>query len=663
MAAHEDERRGGSRDRAGSGRDSRPGGASRDRTAGSGRVGGRSGDDRGGYRGRDDRGTGGFRGRDERGGSDRRSEDRGGYRGRDDRGTGGYRGRDDRGGSDRGGYRGRDDRASGGFRGRDERGGSDRRSEDRGGYRGRDERPAGGYRGRDERPAGGYRGRDERPAGGYRGRDERSAGGYRGRDERPAGEYRGRGDRREDDRGRFVGRGEDRRASERGGFVRRDDDRGAPRGRDDRGRDDRGGRDDRAGGGYRGRDDRAGGGYRGRDDRAGGGYRGRDDDRRGGDRRVAGRRDDRRDDRRDPAREDRRSPDGRPSTVWHNGRRYVGGTTTARNADRPSGVGNRGVGNRGAGNRAVGSRGTAPRADTTPHPEGARNPQGAPLEGTPERPVIPDWDASGASVSGGAGASLQADGERLQKVIAAAGVASRRVAENLIVEGRVTVNGEVVDALGRRVDPATDEIAVDGVPVQGDASRRYVLLNKPVGIVSSLQDERGRRDLSEFVDRYEERLFNVGRLDAETSGLLVLTNDGDLAHVLAHPSFGITKTYIAKVRGNVNPGTVQRLLDGVELEDGPIAADKVRLLESAKGESLVEITLHSGRNRIVRRMLEAVDHPVTDLVRRSFGPLHLGSLPVGKTRELSTVELGKLLRIAREARGSAQAGPDEESAD
>ncbi len=277
--------------------------------------------------------------------------------------------------------------------------------------------------------------------------------------------------------------------------------------------------------------------------------------------------------------------------------------------------------------------------------------------------MIPDWDASGASVSDGAGASLQADGERLQKVIAAAGVASRRVAENLIVEGRVTVNGEVVDALGRRVDPATDEIAVDGVPVQGDASRRYVLLNKPVGIVSSLQDERGRRDLSEFVDRYEERLFNVGRLDAETSGLLVLTNDGDLAHVLAHPSFGITKTYIAKVRGNVNPGTVQRLLDGVELEDGPIAADKVRLLESAKGESLVEITLHSGRNRIVRRMLEAVDHPVTDLVRRSFGPLHLGSLPVGKTRELSTVELGKLLRIAREARGSAQAGPDEESAD
>jgi pseudouridine synthase len=335
--------------------------------------------------------------------------------------------------------------------------------------------------------------------------------------------------------------------------------------------------------------------------------------------------------------------------VWHNGRRYVGGTTTARNSDR-----NRNTGPRGADHR------------TTPEPEGARDAQGQPLEGTPERPIIPDWDATNGSdgtANGGGAPSLQAEGERLQKVIAGAGVASRRVAENLIVEGRVTVNGEVVDALGRRVDPETDEIAVDGVPVQIDASRRYVLLNKPTGMVSSLQDERGRRDLSEYVDRYEERLFNVGRLDTETSGLLILTNDGDLAHVLAHPSFGVTKTYIAKVRGNVNPATVQRLLDGVELEDGLIAADKVRLLESSRGESLVEITLHSGRNRIVRRMLDEVDHPVLELVRRSFGPLQLGSLPIGKTRELSTVELGSLLRIAREAKGAPRAADGEESSD
>ncbi len=291
---------------------------------------------------------------------------------------------------------------------------------------------------------------------------------------------------------------------------------------------------------------------------------------------------------------------------------------------------------------------------TTPKPSGQRDDRGRPAEGTPERPIIEDWDATDGSPSAGGDPGLQADGERLQKVIAAAGVASRRVAENLIVEGRVTVNGEVVDALGRRVDPETDAIAVDGVPVQIDSSRRYIVLNKPTGVVSSLQDERGRRDLTEFVDRYEERLFNVGRLDTETSGLLVLTNDGDLAHVLAHPSFGVQKTYIAKVHGNVNPAVVQRLTEGVELEDGPIKADKVRLLESSRGESLVEITLHSGRNRIVRRMLEAVDHPVLELVRRSFGPLHLGSLPPGKMRELGTVEVGKLLSTVRDAKPSAR---------
>ncbi|WP_228509267.1 pseudouridine synthase [Curtobacterium sp. VKM Ac-2865] len=258
---------------------------------------------------------------------------------------------------------------------------------------------------------------------------------------------------------------------------------------------------------------------------------------------------------------------------------------------------------------------------------------------------------------------MQPEGERLQKVIAAAGVASRRVAENLIAEGRVSVNGEVVEALGRRVDAEKDEITVDGVPVQIDTSRRYVLLNKPTGVVSSMLDERGRPDLSQYVDKYEERLFNVGRLDAETAGLLLLTNDGALAHVLAHPSFGVAKTYVAKVAGNVNPATVQQLLDGVDLEDGRIAADKVRLLESSRGESLLELTLHSGRNRIVRRMFDAVDHPVLELVRRSFGPLHLGTLPSGRTRELSGVELGGLLGIARSAGANARSGPDSSQED
>ncbi|MCI0158340.1 rRNA pseudouridine synthase [Leifsonia shinshuensis] len=253
-------------------------------------------------------------------------------------------------------------------------------------------------------------------------------------------------------------------------------------------------------------------------------------------------------------------------------------------------------------------------------------------------------------MSGNAGAGDAAQGERLQKVMAAAGVASRRVSEDMIVAGRVTVNGQVVTELGRRVDPATDRVAVDGTAVQLDTSRRYVMLNKPVGVVSSMRDEQGRPDLSRFTADYPERLFNVGRLDAETSGLLILTNDGELAHVLAHPSFGVTKTYIARVRGTVAPQTIARLTKGVELEDGPIAADKARLLQSRSGggDSLVELTLHSGRNRIVRRMMAEVGHPVIELVRRQFGPLHLGTLKVGAMRDLTKDELGALLTISRQ---------------
>jgi pseudouridine synthase len=251
------------------------------------------------------------------------------------------------------------------------------------------------------------------------------------------------------------------------------------------------------------------------------------------------------------------------------------------------------------------------------------------------------------------------DGVRLQKLMAAAGVASRRVSENLIEAGRVEVNGEVVTELGRRV-LETDLVAVDGVAIQLDTSRRYLMLNKPVGIVSSLQDDRGRPDLQRFVARYEERLFNVGRLDAQTSGLLILTNDGELAHVLAHPSFGVMKTYIAKVEGRVSPQTIAKLTGGVELEDGPIAADKARIVgQAGASETMVEITLHSGRNRIVRRMLEEVGHPVIDLVRRQFGPLHLGTLAQGEIRDLTKVELGALLTISREANRTV-AGQTEE---
>jgi 23S rRNA pseudouridine2605 synthase/16S rRNA pseudouridine516 synthase len=240
------------------------------------------------------------------------------------------------------------------------------------------------------------------------------------------------------------------------------------------------------------------------------------------------------------------------------------------------------------------------------------------------------------------------EGERLQKVLAAAGVASRRVSEQYIAAGRVSVNGEVVTEPGRRVDPVADHVEVDGVPVQLDPDKRYLMLNKPQGVVSSMADDRGRPDLREFTAELEERVFNVGRLDAETTGLLLLTNDGELAHVLAHPSFGVQKTYLATVRGVVTPQVLRQLREGIELDDGPISVDKARIVgEPSRGRTIVEVTLHSGRNRIVRRMLAAVGHPVQELVRRQFGPLHLGSLGAGRMRDLTKVEVGQLLSLAR----------------
>lgn len=256
------------------------------------------------------------------------------------------------------------------------------------------------------------------------------------------------------------------------------------------------------------------------------------------------------------------------------------------------------------------------------------------------------------------------DGVRLQKVLAHAGVASRRASEDLIVAGRVRVNGKVVSELGARIDPSGDLVDVDGVAVQLDQSKRYVMVNKPTGVVSSMRDDRGRPDLRQYTREWPERLYNVGRLDADTSGLLVLTNDGELAHVLAHPSFGVDKVYIAKVEGAVTAQAIARLRTGIELDDGPIAADAARVRDTSGGTSLVELTLHSGKNRIVRRMMAAVGHPVIDLVRRKFGPLHLGTLPAGHARELTKVERGALLTLARTTDASSATvggGADQEN--
>jgi len=241
------------------------------------------------------------------------------------------------------------------------------------------------------------------------------------------------------------------------------------------------------------------------------------------------------------------------------------------------------------------------------------------------------------------------EGIRLQKVLAAAGVASRRVCEEMIVAGSVKVNGKVVTELGTRIDPDRDKVVVKGTPIQLDVAKVYLILNKPYGVVSTMQDEHGRPDLSQYALDYD-RVFNVGRLDAETTGLLLLTNDGDLAHKLLHPSFEVTKTYQAKVHGQITQPILNKLIAGVELEDGPAKADKARLLSASGNHSLVEIELHSGKNRIVRRMFESVGFPVVALVRRQFGPLHLGHLNLGHIRQLSKIEVGVLLKAADKKR-------------
>jgi 23S rRNA pseudouridine2605 synthase len=241
--------------------------------------------------------------------------------------------------------------------------------------------------------------------------------------------------------------------------------------------------------------------------------------------------------------------------------------------------------------------------------------------------------------------STEAEGVRLQKAMAAAGVASRRASENLIVAGRVKVNGKVVRELGTRIDPSVDNVWVDNKPVQLDPDRVYLAFHKPRGVVSTMADEFGRPDLSQFFYAYD-RVFNVGRLDAETTGILLMTNDGDLANQLAHPSFGVEKVYTAQVRGRIERATLQRLVTGVMLEDGKAQADRVNIIDVGETTSLVEVVLHSGKNRIVRRMFDAIGHEVLDLTRRSFGPLRLGNLKPGQIRELGKVEVSALLQAA-----------------
>lgn len=242
--------------------------------------------------------------------------------------------------------------------------------------------------------------------------------------------------------------------------------------------------------------------------------------------------------------------------------------------------------------------------------------------------------------------TLDEDGQiRLQKLLAQAGVASRRRCEELMLDGEVEVDGEVVTRLGTKVDPRTAVIKVSGKRLPPVSEHVYLVLNKPRGVVSTMSDPEGRRSLSDLVSDRPERLFHVGRLDTDTSGLLLLTNDGEFAHRMAHPSFEVEKTYVAEVAGRLAKGTVADLLAGVTLDDGPVEVRRARVLATAADKSIIELVIHEGRNRIVRRLLDHVGHPVRQLSRTRFGPIELGTLGGGKIRELSDDELGQLLEL------------------
>ena len=230
--------------------------------------------------------------------------------------------------------------------------------------------------------------------------------------------------------------------------------------------------------------------------------------------------------------------------------------------------------------------------------------------------------------------------ERIQKVLAAAGVASRRAVEEMVAGGRITVNGRTA-RLGQRIDPDADEVEVDGIPVGLRADLAYYLLNKPPGVVTTASDPQGRPTVVAMVPD-EPRVFPVGRLDADSEGLLLLTNDGGLTHRLTHPSFGVDKEYLAHVEGRPSRGALRRLREGVELDDGPAQAVAV----SHPEPSVVRIVVHEGRNRLVRRMCEAVGHPVIRLVRTRIGPLADRKLPPGQWRELRPEEVRALERAS-----------------
>ncbi|MEO3945237.1 pseudouridine synthase [Gorillibacterium sp. CAU 1737] len=252
--------------------------------------------------------------------------------------------------------------------------------------------------------------------------------------------------------------------------------------------------------------------------------------------------------------------------------------------------------------------------------------------------------------------------ERLQKVLAQAGIASRRKSEEMISSGRVQVNGTVVKELGVKVDPAADEILVDGKPIKNEQTL-YLLLHKPKGVITSAKDTKGRKVVADYLPGIKERVYPVGRLDYDTEGLLILTNDGEFAYVMTHPRYHVPRTYRATVKGTPHGKVLEQLAKGVKLDDGMTSPAIVDYhdVNPEKNETVISITIYEGRNRQVRRMFEAVKYPVIRLKRVQFGPLHLGALPRGKFRHLTPGEVEELRKAAMEAEQTSARPADSQS--
>jgi 23S rRNA pseudouridine2605 synthase len=333
----------------------------------------------------------------------------------------------------------------------------------------------------------------------------------------------------------------------------------------------------------------------------------------------------------------------------------------ASGAGRSGGAGRGGKGRAGAGRGGAGSvagkrtapsgrRGSERGVTAGPRP-GTIRAWGVEAELAPARQVSPDLDFGPDDDfddddfgPGGERDSLVdvPGGVRLQKVLAAAGIGSRRACEEMIGAGRIEVDGEVVRRFGARVDPDRQIIRVDGRRIAASEKLVYVALNKPPGVLTTMSDNRGRKTLADLLGDRAERLFHVGRLDYETEGLMLLMNDGELAHRLAHPRYGVLKTYLADISAPFPRDLGRQLMSGVDLDDGVATADRFRVIERAGSRALIEVTLHEGRKHIVRRMLAAVGYPVSRLVRTQVGPVALGSLRSGATRRLSSKEVGDL---------------------